>query len=121
MPSGDLPCPPCAACSRLWSFVTPQVRKFRTLTELIMDAEEHVKNPYKGKKLKVLGRNWGWSLRGDLALPRDEGLSPMWHPRPAWLCRQSPCRHLTARNPRGRLPKALEAAGSGPGPSPGYI
>lgn len=34
-----------------------QVRKFRTLTELIMDAEEHVKNPYKGKKLKVLGRN----------------------------------------------------------------
>lgn len=30
-----------------------QVRKFRTLTELIMDAEEHVKNPYKGKKLKV--------------------------------------------------------------------
>uniref|UniRef100_A0A669Q2U1 Nucleolar transcription factor 1 n=3 Tax=Aves TaxID=8782 RepID=A0A669Q2U1_PHACC len=29
-----------------------QVRKFRTLTELIMDAEEHVKNPYKGKKLK---------------------------------------------------------------------
>lgn len=37
------------------SFPT-QVRKFRTLTELIMDAEEHVKNPYKGKKLKVLGR-----------------------------------------------------------------
>ncbi|PKU28651.1 hypothetical protein llap_21045 [Limosa lapponica baueri] len=32
--------------------LTPQVRKFRTLTELIMDAEEHVKNPYKGKKLK---------------------------------------------------------------------
>ena len=30
-----------------------QVRKFRTLTELILDAQEHVKNPYKGKKLKV--------------------------------------------------------------------
>ncbi|PIO23861.1 hypothetical protein AB205_0047380 [Aquarana catesbeiana] len=29
-----------------------QVRKFRTLSELIQDAEEHVKNPYKGKKLK---------------------------------------------------------------------
>ena len=29
------------------------MRKFRTLTELILDAQEHVKNPYKGKKLKV--------------------------------------------------------------------
>lgn len=33
-----------------------QVRKFRTLTELILDAQEHVKNPYKGKKLKVSGQ-----------------------------------------------------------------
>lgn len=50
-------------CSRLVSlllnfpFHSPpflfQVRKFRTLTELILDAQEHVKNPYKGKKLKV--------------------------------------------------------------------
>ncbi|KFQ52650.1 Nucleolar transcription factor 1, partial [Nestor notabilis] len=32
--------------------ISNEVRKFRTLTELIMDAEEHVKNPYKGKKLK---------------------------------------------------------------------
>lgn len=86
-----------------------------------MDAEEHVKNPYKGKKLKVSGRNWGRALKGDLPLPRDGGLSPMWHPRPMWLCHQSPCRHLTTRNPRGRLPKAPEAAGSGHGPSPGYI
>lgn len=44
-------------CSVFASSFPAQVRKFRTLTELIMDAEEHVKNPYKGKKLKVLGRN----------------------------------------------------------------
>lgn len=30
-----------------------QVRKYRTMTELIVDAMEFVKNPYKGKKLKV--------------------------------------------------------------------
>lgn len=30
-----------------------QVRKYRTMTELIVDALEFVKNPYKGKKLKV--------------------------------------------------------------------
>lgn len=30
-----------------------QVRKYRTMTELIVDAIEYVKNPYKGKKLKV--------------------------------------------------------------------
>lgn len=30
-----------------------QVRKYRTMTELIVDATEFVKNPYKGKKLKV--------------------------------------------------------------------
>ena len=33
-----------------------QVRKYRTMTELIVDAMEFVKNPYKGKKLKVRGR-----------------------------------------------------------------
>lgn len=33
--------------------VVPQVRKYRTMTELIVDAIEFVKNPYKGKKLKV--------------------------------------------------------------------
>lgn len=31
----------------------PQIRKFRTLTELIVDAQDYIKNPYKGKKLKV--------------------------------------------------------------------
>lgn len=30
-----------------------QVRKYRTMTEIIIDAIEFVKNPYKGKKLKV--------------------------------------------------------------------
>lgn len=35
--------------------VVPQVRKYRTMTELIVDAIEFVKNPYKGKKLKVTG------------------------------------------------------------------
>lgn len=30
-----------------------QVRKYRTMTEIIVDAIEYVKNPYKGKKLKV--------------------------------------------------------------------
>lgn len=35
------------------NFVSLQVRKFRTLTEIIHDTEEHVKHPYKGKKLKV--------------------------------------------------------------------
>ena len=30
-----------------------QVRKYRTMTELLADAMEFVKNPYKGKKLKV--------------------------------------------------------------------
>lgn len=33
-----------------------QIRKFRTLSELIVDAQDYVKNPYKGKKLKV---SWG--------------------------------------------------------------
>ncbi|XP_053218694.1 nucleolar transcription factor 1 isoform X1 [Podarcis raffonei] len=39
-------------CKMKWNEISNEVRKFRTLTELIMDAEEHVKNPYKGKKLK---------------------------------------------------------------------
>ncbi|NWR81771.1 UBF1 factor, partial [Centropus unirufus] len=39
-------------CKMKWMEISNEVRKFRTLTELILDAEEHVKNPYKGKKLK---------------------------------------------------------------------
>lgn len=44
-----------------------------------MDAEEHVKNPYKGKKLKV--------SRGVYSPPPDEGIlpSPGWGP--GWGCR----------------------------------
>lgn len=41
---------------RIYSFGSVfQVRKYRTMTELIVDAMEFVKNPYKGKKLKVSG------------------------------------------------------------------
>ncbi|XP_021784960.1 nucleolar transcription factor 1 isoform X2 [Papio anubis] len=43
--SGDM-------CKLKWVEISNEVRKFRTLTELILDAQEHVKNPYKGKKLK---------------------------------------------------------------------
>ncbi|CAH2302674.1 nucleolar transcription factor 1 isoform X1 [Pelobates cultripes] len=39
-------------CRKKWIDISMEVRKFRTLTELILDAQEHVKNPYKGKKLK---------------------------------------------------------------------
>nr|XP_033774095.1 nucleolar transcription factor 1 isoform X2 [Geotrypetes seraphini] len=41
-----------AMCRQKWVEISNEVRKFRTLTELILDATEHVKNPYKGKKLK---------------------------------------------------------------------
>ncbi|XP_055513292.1 nucleolar transcription factor 1 isoform X6 [Leucoraja erinacea] len=39
-------------CKRKWSEISHEVRKFRTLSELILDVQENVKNPYKGKKLK---------------------------------------------------------------------
>lgn len=35
------------------SVLFTQIRKFRTLSELIVDAQDYVRNPYKGKKLKV--------------------------------------------------------------------
>uniref|UniRef100_A0A8C2CXN0 Upstream binding transcription factor, like n=1 Tax=Cyprinus carpio TaxID=7962 RepID=A0A8C2CXN0_CYPCA len=40
-------------CKQKWQKVSTEVRKYRTMTELIVDATEHVKNPYKGKKLKT--------------------------------------------------------------------
>ncbi|XP_051944809.1 upstream binding transcription factor, like isoform X2 [Hippocampus zosterae] len=40
-------------CRQKWSKVSTEVRKYRTMTELILDAIEFVKNPYKGKKLKT--------------------------------------------------------------------
>lgn len=40
-------------------FSAKQIRKFRTLTELIVDAQDYIKNPYKGKKIKV---RWGRCL-----------------------------------------------------------
>ncbi|XP_041956357.1 upstream binding transcription factor, like [Alosa sapidissima] len=44
--SGDL-------CKQKWQKLSCEVRKYRTMTELIVDAIEFVKNPYKGKKLKT--------------------------------------------------------------------
>uniref|UniRef100_A0A8C6LID6 Upstream binding transcription factor, like n=1 Tax=Nothobranchius furzeri TaxID=105023 RepID=A0A8C6LID6_NOTFU len=40
-------------CRQKWQKVSTEVRKYRTMTELIVDAIEFVKNPYKGKKLKT--------------------------------------------------------------------
>ncbi|XP_034410574.1 upstream binding transcription factor, like isoform X2 [Cyclopterus lumpus] len=40
-------------CRHKWQKVSSEVRKYRTMTELIVDAMEFVKNPYKGKKLKT--------------------------------------------------------------------
>ncbi|XP_017259226.1 upstream binding transcription factor, like isoform X2 [Kryptolebias marmoratus] len=40
-------------CRQKWQKVSCEVRKYRTMTELIVDAIEFVKNPYKGKKLKT--------------------------------------------------------------------
>ncbi|XP_008335649.1 upstream binding transcription factor, like isoform X3 [Cynoglossus semilaevis] len=40
-------------CRQKWHKVSSEVRKYRTMTELIVDAIEFVKNPYKGKKLKT--------------------------------------------------------------------
>ncbi|XP_059814273.1 nucleolar transcription factor 1-like isoform X2 [Hypanus sabinus] len=39
-------------CKQKWSEISHEVRKFRTLSELILDVQENVKNPYRGKKLK---------------------------------------------------------------------
>jgi hypothetical protein len=35
------------------------------LTELILDAQEHVKNPYKGKKLKVSYQEEAYKGKGE--------------------------------------------------------
>ncbi|KAJ8414238.1 hypothetical protein AAFF_G00051080 [Aldrovandia affinis] len=39
-------------CKQKWLEVSREVRKFRTLSELIIDAQDYIKNPYKGKNLK---------------------------------------------------------------------
>ncbi|KAL2101229.1 hypothetical protein ACEWY4_002990 [Coilia grayii] len=39
-------------CKQKWQEVSKEVRKFRTLSELIIDAQDCIKNPFKGKKLK---------------------------------------------------------------------
>ncbi|KAK6491988.1 nucleolar mRNAion factor 1-A-like isoform X1 [Huso huso] len=44
-------------CKQKWQMgrdgAPTEVRKYRTMTELLIDAIEYVKNPYKGKKLKT--------------------------------------------------------------------
>uniref|UniRef100_UPI00398F666E nucleolar transcription factor 1-like isoform X2 n=1 Tax=Pristiophorus japonicus TaxID=55135 RepID=UPI00398F666E len=40
-------------CRLKWQKLACEVRKYRTLSELLTDAVEFVKNPYKGKKLKT--------------------------------------------------------------------
>uniref|UniRef100_S4RXC0 Upstream binding transcription factor, like n=1 Tax=Petromyzon marinus TaxID=7757 RepID=S4RXC0_PETMA len=40
-------------CREKWLKLTTEIRKYRTMTELLIDAREFVKNPYKGKKLKT--------------------------------------------------------------------
>ncbi|XP_075894578.1 nucleolar transcription factor 1 isoform X1 [Nelusetta ayraudi] len=39
-------------CKQKWQEVSKEIRKFRTLTELLFDAQDYIKNPYKGKKIK---------------------------------------------------------------------
>uniref|UniRef100_G1QDW1 HMG box domain-containing protein n=2 Tax=Myotis lucifugus TaxID=59463 RepID=G1QDW1_MYOLU len=39
-------------CKLKWLEVSSKIRKYRTLTELVLEAKEHVKNSYKSKKLK---------------------------------------------------------------------
>ncbi|KAK2502919.1 hypothetical protein MC885_004843 [Smutsia gigantea] len=39
-------------CKLKWLEVSNNLRKFRTLTELVLEAKKHVKNPYKSKKCK---------------------------------------------------------------------
>lgn len=67
----------------LSSCLLPQVRKFRTLTELILDAQEHVKNPYKGKKLKV-------SYQEEKLASGKRGLKDRWHLTPLSCVPETP-------------------------------
>uniref|UniRef100_UPI0035902567 nucleolar transcription factor 1-B-like n=1 Tax=Myxine glutinosa TaxID=7769 RepID=UPI0035902567 len=39
-------------CRQRWSQLSTKVRKFRTLSELLFDAKEYLKNPYKGMKIQ---------------------------------------------------------------------
>ncbi|ELK29558.1 PREDICTED: upstream-binding factor 1-like protein 1 [Myotis davidii] len=39
-------------CKLKWLEVSSKIRKYRTLTDLVLEAKEHVKNSYKSKKLK---------------------------------------------------------------------
>ncbi|EPQ14431.1 Putative upstream-binding factor 1-like protein 1 [Myotis brandtii] len=39
-------------CKLKWLEISSKIRKYRTLTELVLEAKEHVKNSYKSKKLQ---------------------------------------------------------------------
>ncbi|XP_059537157.1 upstream-binding factor 1-like protein 1 [Myotis daubentonii] len=39
-------------CKLKWLEISSKIRKYRTLTDLVLEAKEHVKNSYKSKKLK---------------------------------------------------------------------
>ena len=39
-------------CKLKWLEISKKIRKFRTLTEIVLEAKEHFKNPYKSEKLK---------------------------------------------------------------------
>nr|KAF6343846.1 hypothetical protein mPipKuh1_018413 [Pipistrellus kuhlii] len=39
-------------CKLKWLEISRKIRKYRTLTELVLEAKEHVKNSYQSKKLK---------------------------------------------------------------------
>ncbi|KAM9784319.1 nucleolar transcription factor 1-like isoform 2-T6 [Syngnathus typhle] len=40
-------------CKLKWLEVAKEIRKFRTLTEVILEAQDYIQNPYKGKRLKL--------------------------------------------------------------------
>lgn len=56
-------------------FCQTQIRKFRTLTELIVDAQDYIKNPYKGKKIKVNSRQHSHDLWPTSCVSGVQGLS----------------------------------------------
>ncbi|XP_075702134.1 nucleolar transcription factor 1-B-like isoform X2 [Rhinoderma darwinii] len=39
-------------CRKTWRRISSEVRRYRTLTELLQDAKEHVRHPYKGEQMK---------------------------------------------------------------------
>ncbi|XP_075702376.1 nucleolar transcription factor 1-B-like [Rhinoderma darwinii] len=40
-------------CRKTWRKISSEVRRYRTLTELLQDAKEHVRDQYKGEQMKL--------------------------------------------------------------------